>query len=310
MMPLRIFAVGEVLAEFVAADAGGGHERKRHWEGPFASGAPAICMDQAARCGARASIVGGIGRDGFGRLIRRRLVEDGVDVSALAEDPSRATGVAFVAYRTDGGRDFVFHIEGSAAARIPHAPEDPQAIVHVSGSSLGVPALRHSILSVAERHLAAGGTLSLDPNVRAELFTDPDAEDAVRMLASRCHFFLPSLEDLALLQPGADVETAVRERLAAGARLVAVKRGRSGALVADRERWIDLPGYPVEEVDPTGAGDCFCGALLAGIAAGVDLETAGRRATAAGALSVTKRGPMEGAMRLEEIADFLARHGG
>jgi fructokinase len=68
---------------------------------------------------------------------------------------------------------------------------------------------------------------------------------------------------------------------------------------------VDLPGHAVTEVDPTGAGDCFCGVLVGLLAAGHDLREAARLANAAGALSVTHRGPMEGARPLAEIRHFL-----
>ena len=61
----------------------------------------------------------------------------------------------------------------------------------------------------------------------------------------------------------------------------------------------------MEEVDPTGAGDCYCGTFLAMIAKGESIEASGRYANAAGALAVTKRGPMEGNSSLQTIEAFI-----
>lgn len=303
--------MGELLAEFVAEGLGGGHARPGAYRGPFPSGAPAIFIDQVARCGAPAALVGAVGADGFGRVILDRLRADGVDCGDVRVDPGRATGTAFVAYREDGGRDFVFHIAGSAAAEVPARGGAAAAgdILHVSGSSLGHPLIRERVMAEAEAVKAAGGRLSLDPNVRRELFADPGAEAALRRLVAMADVLLPSLEDLELLWPGFAPEAAVDSMLAGHARVVAVKRGAGGALVADADHVFDLPGHAVEVVDPTGAGDGFCGTLVAGIALGEPLELSARRANAAGALSVRHLGPMEGNPLLAEIDAFLAERG-
>ena len=59
------------------------------------------------------------------------------------------------------------------------------------------------------------------------------------------------------------------------------------------------------EVDPTGAGDCYCGTFLALTARGESVETSGRYANAAGAIAVTRRGPMEGNSDLKTIEAFM-----
>jgi sugar/nucleoside kinase (ribokinase family) len=305
----RIVAVGEILAEFVSETTGCGHARIGRYRGPFPSGAPAIFIDQAARCGVRAAMVGTVGADGFGDLILERLGRDGVDCAGIARDPARPTGVAFVSYEADGARSFVFLIEQSAAiavGEVPDAALGEGAVMHVSGSSLGIASIRQRTLSALRRHRAAGGAVSVDPNVRRELMAEAEAREALEEVVAGAEYFLPSLEDIAVLHPGMRVEAVVDAALARGARVVAVKRGAGGALVASAEGRVDLPGHAVEVADPTGAGDCFCGTLVAQIVAGVDLELAARRANAAGAMSVRHVGPMEGNSGLEEIDAFLA----
>lgn len=63
----------------------------------------------------------------------------------------------------------------------------------------------------------------------------------------------------------------------------------------------------MSEVDPTGAGDCFCGTFLALMTQGHTVDSAARYANAAGALAVTARGPMEGNSTLEELEQFLSQ---
>ena len=71
---------------------------------------------------------------------------------------------------------------------------------------------------------------------------------------------------------------------------------------------IAVPSFQVEEVDPTGAGDTFCGAFLTALIEGQSLAACGRFACAAGAMSVRKQGPMEGAPSRMELEAFLAEN--
>ena len=83
---------------------------------------------------------------------------------------------------------------------------------------------------------------------------------------------------------------------ARGATEIVVKRGEAGAsmFTASGSR-TDCPAFQVQEIDPTGAGDCFGGAYVACRRLGMPVETALDYANAAGARNVTRQGPMEGA---------------
>lgn len=84
-----------------------------------------------------------------------------------------------------------------------------------------------------------------------------------------------------------------------------VTLGARGAIVVDRSRGDEqvewLPAYPVKVLDTVGAGDAFCGALAARLAAGDPLVEAARHANAAGALATTKRGAAPSMPRHEDI---------
>ena len=66
-----------------------------------------------------------------------------------------------------------------------------------------------------------------------------------------------------------------------------------------------VPGFPQTPVDTNGAGDTHTGALLAEVAAGTPWVEGCRRANAAAAIKVTRRGP-ESAPTAAEVDDFLA----
>ena len=303
-----IITAGELLVEFVSLERGCGLARPTNYFGPYPSGAPAIFIDQASRMGARTAIYGGVGADGFGSVVRDRLERDGVDVSHVARFVGRPTGTAFVSYFEDGSRVFIFHLDGTAADGFDvddFVVADEPLTLHVSGSSLGNARLRQSIATLAERVLQSGGRLSVDPNIRPELMRNEEAWAALRALIVRAHVLMPSEADLKMLAPASDYHDAIARFHEAGAEVVAIKMGAAGCLVSDGSTVQHLPGHRVEEVDPTGAGDCFCGTLVALLERGQSPQEAARVANAAGALAVTRRGPMEGNPTPDEIDALL-----
>lgn len=295
----QIVAVGEILVEMMATAPGQGFRQPGSFAGPYPSGAPAIFTDQAARMGAGTALIGCVGADDFGRCVLDRLRADGVDVGHVRAVPDIATGVAFVCYHADGGRDFIFHMGNSAAGQLGVDDLDPAAfhgcqILHVMGSSLFSPAMGEVTRRAAALAEAAGARISFDPNVRPELLRRPGNAALIADLAARAQILLPSEADLAFLYPGQPPEAAARRLLEGRADCVLLKRGAAGSSYFDRTRAFDVPAFPVTEIDPTGAGDCAGATFVAGLLQGRPPEDAARRANAAGALAVTRRGPMEG----------------
>jgi sugar/nucleoside kinase (ribokinase family) len=101
-----------------------------------------------------------------------------------------------------------------------------------------------------------------------------------------------------------DDEQACRE-LAGQGKLVVLKRGPVGCRVYAGTEVYDVGGFTVPVVDPTGAGDTFCGAFAVAMLDGLEPVAAARFANAAGALAVTRRGPMEGTPTRDEINRLL-----
>ena len=104
-----------------------------------------------------------------------------------------------------------------------------------------------------------------------------------------------------MLTGDADEETACHSLLARGIPLIALKRGADGSVVFTPDETIGVPSLKVTEIDPTGAGDCYGGAFVLGLLEGWDLARVARFANVVGALSVTRKGPMEGAPRRSEV---------
>lgn len=304
--------VGEILVEIMATTVGEGFRSPIGLVGPYPSGAPAIFIDQCARMGGSAAMIGAVGDDDFGRVNTQRLARDGVDIGAIAIDPDYPTGTAFVRYRPDGTRDFVFNIARSAAARFGWTDAVARLAgraghLHVMGSALVMPEAAEVILAAARLVKARGGTISLDPNLRKELNYGAYTEAQFARIVAMTDLLLPSGTELQRAAAVDGHEAALARLFAMQVREIVLKQGSAGATVY-------LPGrapvheaaFAVDEFDPTGAGDCFGGAYVACRRLGMRMEQALIYANAAGARNVTVRGPMEGAGTRAELDAFIA----
>lgn len=311
----EIVVAGELLAEFVAARRGQGFAEPGEFTGPFPSGAPAIFADQAARLGASVAYAGCVGRDAFGDAIVARLASHGVRTDAIRR-VARPTGLAFVAYRDDGSRQFVYSIDGSAsalleAADVTAAMFEGCRYYHVMGSSLtsenAIAAVKRGVIEAARWARGSPSTRTCAPRCwpssrcapRSRNCSTPatcscPARPTCRSSAARSR---PSARSRACWPPGRCSSRVV------------LKRGAAGSSAFDRQGQIDVGGYETTEIDPTGAGDCFGGTLVASLIQGWPIEAALSRANAAGALAVARVGPMEGNSSPAEIVAFLTERG-
>lgn len=305
-----IITVGEILVEVMTKKVGQSFLAAGDLTGPFASGAPAICIDQAARMGASCGIISQVGDDDFGRLNVGRLKNDGVDVSQIKISQEHTTGTAFVTYFEDGSRQFIYHFKHSAAGYM--SPEDVCTeylagckYFHVMGCSVSATqSMREAVLLAARTAKKNGAKITFDPNLRPELLENEKVKIVFEEILGMTDILLSGRKELEALFGLADVDAALRALQEKGVSVIVLKDGARGAEVILGDKNIRIDAYPIEEVDPTGAGDCFDGAFLAYLAEGKCIIEAAGIASAAGALSVSKKGPMEGAHCREEVLRF------
>ena len=279
--------------------------------GPVPAGDPGIAMNACVRLGYTGAYVGVTGEDAFADCFFAQMAASGIDVTYLRRDPAHDTALSMLTQFSDGSRDFVFTVPHSAAATLC---EDDVCVellrnvtwIHLSGFAMSISE------SSAQAHkklveLAPQETrISFDPNFRPQVI---DRETYLRHampLLERCDCFLPSRGEAALFAQAGESEEAFCRRLS-HSKAVALKDGSNGSYVFQDGDQRHLPGYRVEEVDSTGAGDTYDGAFIAALMDGKDVWSAGEYATAAGAVAVTRRGLMDIAPTREDIADRVRR---
>lgn len=268
----------------------------------YAAGAVNILL-AAARSGATCVHAGAHGTGPNGDRIRAALAAEGVTLSA-APIPDLDTGICFVMIEPTAERTFVT-TQGAERQITPeslHACQPaPGDLVCVSGYSL-LGRTRDPLLSWLET-LAPGVVVVLDPGAEFAAL-EPSLQERMLARTSVWTSNADEAEDLTGLAPIAKSCMAVADRLGSDA-VVVVRDGPRGCIVRVAGGNTPVPGFPQTPVDTNGAGDTHTGVLVAVRASGADWVEAARRANAAGAIKVTRKGPNT-APTAAEIDAFLA----
>jgi 2-dehydro-3-deoxygluconokinase len=304
-MTSAILCLGEALIEFNQTRRGA-PEYLQGFGGDTSNAAIA-----AARQGAEVAYLSRVGRDEFGQLLLELWRKENVDVSGVRVDASAPTGVYFVTHGEDGHR-FSYLRRASAASLITPDDLDRERLanarfLHVSAISQAISASAcDTAFAAMETVRSAGGRVSYDPNLRLQLWPLARARATIRASAALADVLLPSVDDARLLTGLEEPDAIVDWCLAAGARMVALKQGQAGVLLATQKERRSIPGYRVRHVDATGAGDCFAGCFLARLVAGDEPTQAARYANVAAALSTCDFGAVAPIPRPAEVLAALA----
>lgn len=312
---MEVISLGELLAEFMQKGVGETLDQLGDFVGPFPSGAPAIFADSVVKLGHSCGVIGVVGNDDFGKVIIRRLKEDGVDISRIRVLDDYPTGTAFVTYFGDGSRKFVFNLRHAAAGQLSPDDVDPTYLsgtkfLHVMGSALSVSDSSKEACYKALRLVKEnGGRVSFDPNLRPELLNIDLIKKICAPVLKDCDVILPNIMEARILTGEKDPRKSARKFLDMGIGIVAIKMGKKGSMIATDEGAIQVPSFSVEEVDPTGAGDSYDAGFVCGLLDGKDIEETAFYANAVGALATTKMGGMEGIPTRDEVIMFLKEKG-
>jgi ribokinase len=239
----------------------------------------------AARSEAVTAFVGAVGSDHAGDRLRGVAAAEGIDVSALATADA-PTGRALIGV-DDRAENSIIVVPGANGTVTADQVTTSMPTARVVLVQLEVPVDAVAAALAAGR--AGGARTVLNPAPAAHLPAD---------LLALCDVVVPNEHELELVG-------GIEVLLAAGVGAVVVTLGARGVRVVTADGVADVPAFPVTPVDTTGAGDSFCGALSARLAAGDALLDAVRYASAAGALATTVAGAVPSLPRADAVRALL-----
>jgi 2-dehydro-3-deoxygluconokinase len=305
---MDILAYGEPMVEFNQTGEGEGRLYLQGFGGDSSNFAIA-----AARQGAKVGYWSALGDDANGRALRALWDAEGVDHSLVRSDAAAFTAIYFVTHGKQG-HEFHFYRSGSAASRVspadvPKAHITAAKVFHLSGISLAISAgacdAGYGAIAAAR---AAGVLVSFDTNLRLKLWSLDRARAVMSDVLRLTDIALPSWDDVTAITGLTDPDAIVDHCLRLGAKVVALKMGAEGALVASADERHRIVPFPCSPVDATGAGDTFGGAFVARRVAGDSLLDAGRYAAAAAALSTQGYGAVAPIPRAAAVRAALESH--
>lgn len=258
----------------------------RFFEAPGGKGANQAVA--AARAGGDVAFVGCVGTDAYGDRAATGLTAEGIDVRALKRDPAKASGIGLIVVDARGENA----IAVAPGANMSLREEDVDRAFAILGRPDVVLVSLEIPLASARRAIARGAAAGAKTILVPAPVPREDVGDA-------------TLREVSVLVPNEGEARALGGSAAAilarGVGALVMTRGARGALVATRERTVEVPAFPVKAIDTVGAGDAFAGALAVALAEGRELVAACRFAAAAAAISVTRAGAQPSMPRRAEI---------
>ena len=287
-----------------------------------AGGAPANVLTCASRMGLKTAFLAKAGDDFIGGWLKRVLDGVGIDTAGLILDSTKNTTIAMVSLDGSGNRSFSFYRTGCADVSL--TKEDlrldrieQSRVFHFGSVSMTDEPARSATLFAARYAREHGLTVSYDPNLRRNLWSDEQtARQYIREGLDLCDVAKLSDEECTFLCGDGEID-ALGHRLLAehpNLKLLFVTCGAGGSYAFCGSRMAFVPGFSVKIADTTGAGDIFGGsAVWKLLRYGVSPEELGESALrdivsfacAAAGLSATRPGGISSIPEYDEVLRAL-----
>lgn len=269
MQNFDVVALGELLVDFT--ENGLSSQGNPMFEAN-PGGAPCNVLAMLAKLGKKTAFVGKIGDDFHGAMLKNVAKQAGIDLRGLAIDPEIHTTLAFVHTAPDGDRDFSFYRSPGAdcmlaAKEVPEELIRDAKIFHFGTLSLTNEPVRgatHKAIACAK---AAGSLISFDPNLRPPLWHDlAEAKAQIEWGLAQCDILKIADNEVEFLTGETDLTKGAQmlRQKYPNIRLFNVTLGPDGSVAYYNDLRVQRPSIGRGKViETTGAGDTFCGCVLA-----------------------------------------------
>jgi len=263
----KILCIGEALIDMICTDKGmalsdGEHFLKK------AGGAPMNVAAAIGALGGSVAVAAKVGDDPFGQHLIEVLNGFHVDTSHIIKDSHHFTTLAFVSLMENGERDFYFNRGADGQLSVEETESihlQSFGIAHFGSATGFLPGpLNAAYSKVFYKALDENLFVSFDPNYRELLFGNNREEFILRSweFMEKAQFFKVSDEEAFLLTGQSSIEEAASVFIERTNAVFAITCGQEGTLLGVEGNTFMVPSISIEQVDTTGAGDAFVGALL------------------------------------------------
>ena len=253
----------------------------------------------AARLGATTAMLGAVGNDVFGKTLRDVLADNGVDAAGVKVVRGATTGVAVIQV-AEGDNAITGAAGANARFATPMVGRKPRK-GEIWVAQFETPLATTEAVFRRARAAGARTILNLAPMVR-----HPKRLLKLVDIAVLNEIELAQATGIKITAASSQAVIAAACRKLGPTTVIATLGGR-GLVMVSPDGVVALPAFKAKVVDTTGAGDCFVGALAAGLVSGASILDAARYANAAAACSVERLGATPSMPTPKEVAARLAR---
>ncbi len=325
-----VLCLGEILVDWICTTPGA-ELSDAHCFTKAPGGAPANTAVGLARQGIATAFIGRVADDGFGTWLRNVLEKEGIDTQGVITDTHAQTRMAYVVTTLTGDRklaefsriscaDERLSVEDLHEQQFEHAK-----VLHFGSISLITPsslAATAQAVKLARQHNVL---VSYDPNIRLNLWSSTEVcKQAIFDTLSWADVVKINDDELLLLTGSRDLNAADQLRERYNIPILLVTLDSRGAYLSSTQGSQLIPGFGVQLIEATGAGDGFNAGIITGLLSHLKtsfnqretlsklnlntLTSIVRRANASGALTCTKAGAMTALPNHAELEAFLTLH--
>lgn len=317
----KVFTIGEALIDFIPNEKGIELKAVSGFR-KAPGGAPANVSAAVSKLGGNSAFIGKLGKDAFGDFLIDTLKDVKVDTNYITRTGRANTGLAFVALREDGEREFSFYRNPSADMLL--SKDDIKKdwfsrgdILHFCSVDLIEAPVKYAHVQAIEYIKEVGGLVSFDPNIRKSLWDDLDIyKKIINEFIPYADIVKVSDDELEFITGLNNEKEAVRKLFVGDVKLVLLTRGKDGVTVFYKDLELTVEGFNVIVEDTTGAGDSFIGSFLYQVSKEIGLiDTLNSEmikemvtfSNAVAAITTTRKGAISALPTINEVEKFLSR---
>jgi len=267
-----------------------------------------------AHLGTPVEFLGTVGDGGYGRFLRRDLINEGVGVTHVQVNQNASSSA--IIFVVDPAGDIQYNRTAwpldmdNQAMRLGIDDIDVNLIteaawIHTSGTSFLFESFSDGALFCLERARAAGVPISLDINIRKQWLNDTFWIALPRAIELADVVLCSATDDLPLVEPDVPFEEAA-SRISGGARICVARMGAEGSYAISPEEKVRVGAFAVNVLDTVGAGDTYNAGFIAARLEGLSLEDSLRWGGAVAAITISRTGTRNSPTR-EEVETLLTK---